>query len=39
VPELLPGGLSSGFVTVLTIVLLRARAGRPRPAFWKLALI
>lgn len=36
--ELPPASLAAGIVTVLAVVLLRARAGRARPPVWVLAL-
>lgn len=38
-PEFLPGAVFSGILTAAFVIVLRARAGRPRLAVWKLALI
>lgn len=37
-PEFLPGAVFSGIATVLFVIVLRARAGKPRLAAWKLVL-
>ncbi len=38
-PEFLPGALFSGILTVVFVIVLRVRAGRPRLSAWKLGLI
>jgi len=38
-PEFLPGAVFSGLATVMFLGVLRVRAGKPRLALWKLALI
>jgi len=38
-PEFLPGAVFSAIVTVAFVIVLRSRAGEPRPPHWQLALI
>ena len=38
-PEFLPGAVFSGILTVVFVIVQRARAGKPRLAVWKLGLI
>ncbi len=38
-PDLLPGAVFIGLLTVLSVIILRARALKPRLSLWKLALI
>ena len=38
-PEFLPGSVFSGIVTVVFVIVQRARAGKPRLSVWKLGLI
>ena len=38
-PEFLPGAVFSGLATVVFVIVLRVRAGRPRLPVWQLALI
>jgi len=38
-PELLPGAIFTGILTVVAVIILRARATKPRLSLWKLALI
>jgi len=37
-PDFLPGAVFSGIATVVFVILMRARAGKPRLPVWKLAL-
>lgn len=37
-PQFLPGAVFSGILTVLFVIVQRARAGKPRLSAWKLGL-